>query len=269
MLHVDAASQGVVVTWGDPAGPTESAARRLGAELKLPCRALTAADRNDHRLCLRVDVDGLELCEAGTRGRGLCIRFDQAPGLERPSRRVTGREPIVRAMGPRKGVTIVDATAGLARDTCLLAWLGYRVVALERSPLLAAMIRDALRRGCSRAEQRLLAALRRITFIEGDSRTLLPTVVADVTPEVIYLDPMYPPKRNTAAPKKEIRLLRRLVGDDPDATELFLRARELPVRRVVVKRHPHAPPPGHEPDVQFKGRTTRFDVYLRNERAKT
>jgi 16S rRNA (guanine1516-N2)-methyltransferase len=38
---------------------------------------------------------------------------------------------------------------------------------------------------------------------------------------VIYLDPMFPHREKTALVKKEMRLFRPLVGDDPDAPALL------------------------------------------------
>jgi 16S rRNA (guanine1516-N2)-methyltransferase len=73
---------------------------------------------------------------------------------------------------------------------------------------------------------------------------------------------MYAPKKKSALARKEMRILRRLVGDDPDAPALFSAARRVATRRVVVKRHRHALPLHPKPDLQFKGRTTRYDVYL-------
>jgi 16S rRNA (guanine1516-N2)-methyltransferase len=87
-------------------------------------------------------------------------------------------------------------------------------------------------------------------------------------PEVVYLDPMFPVRRKTALPGRELQVLARLVGHGEMAEgEALLRAAlEAGARRVVVKRGDDgavlsAPGVGG-PDVQFSGRTVRFDVYL-------
>ncbi|HSD97968.1 MAG TPA: class I SAM-dependent methyltransferase, partial [Sulfuricaulis sp.] len=81
--------------------------------------------------------------------------------------------------------------------------------------------------------------------------------------EVIYLDPMFPPKRKkSAAVKKEMRLLRDLVGDDPDAKELLEISRHVALDRVVVKRPDHAPPLAPDPSMSLAGKLVRYDVYL-------
>ena len=82
-------------------------------------------------------------------------------------------------------------------------------------------------------------------------------------PDVIYLDPMYPTRTKSALGKKELRILRQIVGEDLDAGELLQVALKTARKRVVVKRPRLAPPiPGPEPNLVFKGKTSRFDVYL-------
>ena len=70
-------------------------------------------------------------------------------GAEMARRRRGGRgaHPLARAMGRKQPLpTIVDATAGLGRDAFVLAGLGYEVVAVERSPILHALLRNGLER---------------------------------------------------------------------------------------------------------------------------
>lgn len=88
-------------------------------------------------------------------------------------------------------------------------------------------------------------------------------IVQHARPDVICLDPMYPHRTKQAAVKKEMRVLRAVVGDDEDAVALLPLARALAVRRVVVKRPRLAPQlDSAPPDVVYQGNHTRFDVYL-------
>ena len=79
---------------------------------------------------------------------------------------------------------------------------------------------------------------------------------------MIYLDPMYPASNKSALNKKSMRILRQLVGNDDDAATLLdislLRAKY----RVVVKRPRHATTLNEqEPDIVYRGKSSRFDVY--------
>jgi len=163
------------------------------------------------------------------------------------------RQPLGRAVG--RAQLIADATAGLAQDSLRLALMGFRVVAIERNAVIAALVRDALRR-----LGRECAPGARLQFLHGDARALLPTLTPH--PDVVYLDPMFPTKRRpSAAVRKELKWLRDLVGDDLDALELFDVARRTATQRVVVKRPDHAPPLAPNPAASIVGKLVRYDIY--------
>jgi 16S rRNA (guanine1516-N2)-methyltransferase len=105
------------------------------------------------------------------------------------------------------------------------------------------------------------AALARLTFVEGDAAAIL----GEQSVDAVLVDPMFPPKRKSSAlARKDVRLLRAAVGDDPDADRLFAAARRAARIRVAVKRADDSPDiaGAPAPDLRFEGRTARFDVYL-------
>ena len=81
-------------------------------------------------------------------------------------------------------------------------------------------------------------------------------------PDVIYLDPMFQPRRSSALPRKPAQVLRQLVGLDQDELELFEVARRCARQRVVVKRADDAPPLVEGVDHSHRGKIVRYDVYL-------
>jgi 16S rRNA (guanine1516-N2)-methyltransferase len=167
-------------------------------------------------------------------------------------------------MGER-AETVADATAGLLGDAWLLALAGFRVTAFERSPLVARLARDGLARA-ARDPRVDAAALARLTFVEGDSAAVL----GEQSFDAVLVDPMFPPKRKSSAlARKDVRLLRAAVGDDPDADRLFAAARRAARIRVAVKRADDSPDiaGASAPDLRFEGRTARFDVYLSHRSA--
>lgn len=177
------------------------------------------------------------------------------------SRRVNRLGLLFRAVGWHTGARVlVDATAGLAHDAFRLAYGGFEVVAIERSPVLGALIQDGIDRA-SAVEALRDVTDRRLRLVVGDARHVLPRLASATGPDVVYLDPMFPPKRKSALVKKDMRVLRAVVGDDDDAGELFAVARRVARRRVVVKRMRHAPPLAPDPTRVIKGKTTRYDVY--------
>ena len=202
------------------------------------------------RVVLWVDADGFGLRGTARGGAGV-VRPVPPP----PSGR-SGREPLLRAVGA--GDDVIDATAGLAVDAGVLAAAGRRVTMIERHPVLAALLRDAL--GRWRAEGR--PGVERLSLVEGDTRSVLRGRRADV----VLLDPMYPERGKAARKGEDLTLARFVVGDDDDQDELLAIACAAARRRVVVKRPRTAPVlAGRPPTGSLVGRTTRFDLYPPSE----
>ncbi len=170
-------------------------------------------------------------------------------------------QALPKAAGLTKGRTpkIVDATAGLGRDAFLLASLGAQVTLIERSAQMHTHLEDGIRRALE-AGGTYAEAASRMTLLHGDSRHLLKTL----SPEVVIVDPMHPPRHNTALVKKEMRVLREIVGSDPDQTELMEAALDSAKKRVVLKWPLRAEPMAgiRRPSHQITGKNTRYDVFM-------
>jgi 16S rRNA (guanine1516-N2)-methyltransferase len=173
------------------------------------------------------------------------------------------KEPLARAVGLKGAIhpTVLDATAGLGRDAFVLASLGCTVTLVERSPIIAALLRDGLARAAAHPGTRDIS--RRMQAQIGDAVAIMVGLADQARPDVVYLDPMYPHRGKSALVKKEMRLLRALVGEDLDAPRLLETALHVARKRVVVKRPRLAPClPGIAPSHTMTGSTTRFDIYL-------
>jgi len=161
-----------------------------------------------------------------------------------------------------KTPTVADATAGLGGDAFLLASLGATVTLIEAAPPASrprsiASARSWWIRGA------VAEAIARMTLLHGDSREILPTL--DPAPEVVLVDPMHPERKKSALVKQEMRLIREIVGDNPDAADLMRVALATATKRVVLKWPRLADPlPGlPAPSHQIVGKSTRFDVFMR------
>jgi 16S rRNA (guanine1516-N2)-methyltransferase len=182
------------------------------------------------------------------------------------------RQPLARAVGlARSGGAmplVCDATAGLGGDTWLLAALGCEVIALERSEVIFELLADGLERARATAP----AVYDRIRRVQGDAVEIFANWSErdyGAIPDVVFLDPMFPPKKKKAAlERKEMRALRMVVGEDADASALLEAALKLARRRVVVKRPLHAESLGLQPTVSQKGKSMRYDVYVQAQSKK-
>ena len=100
----------------------------------------------------------------------------------------------------------------------------------------------------------------RMTLLHGDSITLLPALA----PDVVLVDPMHPPRGKSALVKKDMRVLRAIVGDDADQIDLMRAALASAQKRVVLKWPVRAPPMAdlRPPSHQIIGKSTRYDVFM-------
>lgn len=242
----------------------QSKAESLSADLALPI-CTDAAGKfkyhlvyNDHRLELHHNPDLQKF-----KVLPVYVDFLQKGKIHRRLATATIKDPLAKSVGIKSGARpdIIDATAGLGMDAMQLCWLGCKMTLLERSPVVYALLKDGLIR--ARKNERLRTLIENnITLLHGDASRLLHDL--SITPQTILLDPMYPEEKKGPKNKKEMRVLRQLVGDDTDVTKLFDLALKKAKNRVVVKRPKYAPclvespPPTHE----ISMKSGRFDVYL-------
>ncbi|WP_333607476.1 class I SAM-dependent methyltransferase [Arsukibacterium sp.] len=169
-------------------------------------------------------------------------------------------EAIAKAVGlnKKRALTVLDATAGLGRDALVLASLGASLTLVERNPAVAALLFDGLRRAQQHAELSELLARMRLRH------TSALEALADSPPvDVVFLDPMFPPRDKSALVKKEMRAFHDVVGRDDDADALLAPALKLAQKRVVVKRPGYADfLAGAKPTMSVSGKNNRFDVYV-------
>lgn len=173
------------------------------------------------------------------------------------------RELLARALGakPKDHPRIIDATAGLGRDSFILASLGFEITLLERSPVIFALLRDAVQRASVNSALAETAA--RMHLVHADARAWLAALPETDRPDIITLDPMFPARDKSASVKKEMVILQNVLEKDPDAGELLTIALACSKRRVVVKRPRLAQTLSPvEPSYTLKGKSSRFDIYL-------
>jgi 16S rRNA (guanine1516-N2)-methyltransferase len=173
------------------------------------------------------------------------------------------RERLARALGchPQEQIYIVDATAGLGRDSFMLATLGFELTLLERSPILYALLQDAMKRASQ--VPMLAPIIEKMHLIHTDAIPWLQALSITQQPAIIYLDPMFPKRRKAALAKKDMQLLQAVLPDDLDSASLFTTAYTCAAQRIIVKRPRLAPfIMEKKPSFTLSGTSSRFDVYL-------
>lgn len=220
-----------------------------------------AAQRPDSGYWLELGPERLELCTADGHG---AVYADFVGGAAKHRREHGGGkgQPVAKAVGlkGKDSLTVVDATAGLGRDAFVLASLGCVVTLVERSPVAAALLADALLRAAADPDTAPIAA--RMTLVHADAGQWLAALAEEQKPEVVYLDPMFPDTGKSAAAKKDMQAFQAVIGDDLDTEQLLAVAVSAAKKRVVVKRpRLGAPIAGVARSGELVGKSTRFDLY--------
>ena len=243
------------------AAALRSRAQQLAEVFRLP---LVEDSRDQYAYVLLLTEQRLELRQQSKGAPGPIYADFLSDSAQYRRKQGGGRDQAVaRAVGVRgkQLPKVLDATAGLGGDSFVLACLGCDVQMFERSPVIFALLEDGLKRAMRDKEIGPIIR-RRLKLTLGDSHKYLLTLKKN-PPDVVYLDPMYPHRDKNALAKKELRILRAMVGDDQDAHELFRAALACGAKRVVVKRPRLASPlDNRKPDLVLPGKSSRFDVYF-------
>jgi len=242
-----------ILTDGEPPGSaTES---KLARHLNIPCLS-TQQSLDRAGLYLQFRDGQLRLGRLGAREHPVAVDF--VSSLINPRR---GPELLLKAIGATPSRhTVVDATAGLGRDSVILLGAGYKVTMIEENPVAVALLNDALAR--LRKELATSSHADKIALLAGQAEQVLPTLAQQDGADVIYLDPMFAASGKSALVKKDMQLFQSLLGHGGDAAELLEVALSTAKYRVVVKRAIKAQPlADRQPTLSVSGKAVRFDVY--------
>lgn len=227
-------------------------AKILSAELSLP---MIEEDDFQYDYWLLLTQHGLALKKTGDKTKPIFVNF-LAKDIQYRAKKVSFKnEALVRALGVKKGdmPIIVDGTGGLGIDSFILTRLGFHIIVLERSPIIYTLLKD----GIMRAQLE-----NHIQLHYADANHWLKT---NKSPDLIYLDPMFPLKNKTALSKREMQIFHDIIDENNDTETLLETALACATRRVVVKRPRLAPAIALaiQPSFNLIGSSCRFDVYIK------
>ena len=240
----------------------ESARRDTAARLSTRYDLPLVRQRPTSGYWLELGPVRLELVTTGKHG---AVYAEFVEGAARHRREQGGGrgQPVARAIGLKGGTplpTVIDATAGLGRDAFVLASLGCQVTLIERSPVAAALLDDALERASVDLDTMDIAT--RMKLVHANAIDWLGQLDAQHQPDVVYVDPMFPETGKSAAAKKDMQAFQHVIGDDMDSAALLEAALKAARGRVVVKRpRLGVKIEGVAPSAQIEGKSTRFDIY--------
>ncbi|HHY27954.1 MAG TPA: class I SAM-dependent methyltransferase [Desulfitobacterium dehalogenans] len=191
---------------------------------------------------LHISRKGTYLEAGGNR-----LQFHPSMALLRVLQILRGEgDRFLEATGLQEGDVFLDATLGLGTDALVAAMqVGGqgKVIGIEHSPILAALVKDGLRslaQGAyphvqnldkAKAWQALSEAAQRIEVFWGDHLELLVRYPSSFT-DVVYFDPMF---RHTREKSASIRPLHEVANSCSLESEAVAEACRIAKRRVVLK----------------------------------
>ena len=223
----------------------EAFARRIGAEI---------SEKPGPKLTILFHAKGVSLT-----GYGLSYQGDFESMLHRVTNGRLQHEMLIRAAKSDKpGRKAIDATAGMGEDAFLLAAQGYEVTLFEQNPVIAVLLKDALRRAKKHPVLKDIASRMNLVqdnSVEGMSKLLDPV-------DVIYLDPMFPARQKSSLINKKLQLIQKLEPPCSEETDLFDAAISASPSKIIVKRPLKSEfLAGRKPSYTLNGKAIRYDCY--------
>lgn len=211
-------------------------------------------EKPGEHLTVMFDAKGVSLT-----GYGLTYQGDFENMLHRVTNGRLSHEMLVRAAkSDGENLKAIDATAGMGEDGFLLAAYGYEVTLYEQNPVIAALLKDALRRAKKHMVLKDIAA--RMKLIEGNSVECLAKQLDSV--DVIYLDPMFPARQKSSLINKKLQLIQKLEPPCSEETDLFDAAIKANPEKIIVKRPLKSEfLAGRKPSYTLNGKAIRYDCY--------
>ena len=192
-------------------------------------------------------------------GFGLSYQGDFENMLHRVTNGRLQHEMLAKAVKTdQENLKAIDATAGMGEDSLLLAACGYQVTLYEQNPVIAILLKDALRR--AKKNTVLKDIVSRMQLVEGDSIEHLNKRLDPV--DVIYLDPMFPGRQKSGLINKKLQLIQKLEPPCSKETALFDAAMAAQPSKIIVKRPLKSPYMDERvPSYSLKGKAIRYDCY--------
>ncbi|MCQ2519166.1 MAG: class I SAM-dependent methyltransferase [Lachnospiraceae bacterium] len=211
-----------------------------------------------------IEKEGLIQTE---KGLALCLEGQMIQGdFVKMAKRLThanlSHELLVKACKIKNAdapLTIIDATAGLGEDALLLAAAGHNIILYERDEIIAALLEDTIKRAMKDAS--LSSIVTRMELHKEDSITALHKLT--FSPDIIYLDPMFPKREKTGLVKKKFQVIHVIEKPCEDEESLLSAALSAGPKRIVIKRPLKAEYLANKkPSYSIEGKSIRYDCIV-------
>ncbi|MCY4321751.1 MAG: class I SAM-dependent methyltransferase [Bdellovibrionaceae bacterium] len=158
---------------------------------------------------------------------------------------------LVQAIGfKNQALSVLDITAGWAKEAFLMFKLGCQVTAIESNPFVFYLVQENLE--YNNINQLKMKLDNGLNYLKSLKNPLY-------YPDIIFMDPMFGSKKSLS--KKPLTILKQIVGETTNKQQIFDLALLKAKKRVVVKRHKLDKPLNKNILCSFKGRSVCYDVF--------
>ena len=224
--------------------------------------ALPSASRaclSDPNVILKLAKTQLSLNIKGLGFKPFTLDFSAPEHQRKVTRSALKHSLLARACQAHLKPRIWDLTCGWGGDSFVLASTGSCVLSVERHPLVALMVQVA---------QSALQGGDHWHVVCSSAAAVLNDASLD-SPDVLYLDPMFPAKPRGRCSGKAMQILAYLSEQFEAAPHPLLSAAlSYPQVRRVVLKYPRKSKPPVTPDQVIQGRSIQFCIYHRHSTSR-
>ncbi len=150
---------------------------------------------------------------------------------------------------PKKNSSVLDCTAGLARDSYILKSMGFNVTMIEKNPLLILMIRNFIKKN-------LIA---NPILYYGDSYEFL--CKTKKVYDYIYIDFMFNKTKTKSLSSKNDEFLKIICDNENNKNRLITESIKKCKSRVVVKEAKHSKSKFLKPNYNISTNLIKYNIY--------
>ena len=181
------------------------------------------------------------------------IDFNDPKFIEKNNQRLRDRKDVFWKIFSQNNSTILDCTAGFGRDSFLLDSMGHDVTMIENSPIVAMLLKNALRRSNNR----------NIKLFFGNAYDYMKH--SNEKYDYIYIDFMFEKLKNKSLSSKNDEALKMISFNDNDKNRIIQLAQSVSNKKVIVKEPRNTVSGILKPNYIIKTKLLKYNIYLRND----
>ena len=181
------------------------------------------------------------------------IDFNDPKFIEKNNQRLHDKKDVFWKIFSQNNATVLDCTAGFGRDSFLLESMGHDVTMIENSPIVAMLLKNALRRSNNI----------NIKLFFGNAYDYMKH--SNEKYDYIYIDFMFEKLKNKSLSSKNDEALKMISFNDNDKNKIIQLAQSVSNKKVIVKEPRNTVSGILRPNFIIKTKLLKYNIYLRND----